>query len=158
MDRVWDVALEGSIPMALFVVALCRRPRRDQATSRLGDWFGKVVSSTSCPLRSIATYLSQWDETTVPATQILGNVLLFFPWGLPAPARWPRFRRPLPMLAAAALIALAIEILQFISAQGRVTSTDDVILAIVGAAAGWLGFRVIAAIASLLPHRGGVRK
>ena len=111
----------------------------------LGDWVLEGRQLDLMPLRSILAYVSQWDETTVPATQIVGNALLFLPFGLLAPARWPRFRRLLPTLGVAAVIAVTIELLQFASAQGRVTSTDDVILAVVGAAAGWLLFRAIAA-------------
>jgi glycopeptide antibiotics resistance protein len=114
----------------------------------LGDWFWEGRQLDLIPLRNILAYVSQWDETTVPATQIVGNALLFLPVGLLAPARWPRFRRLLPTLGVAAVIAVTIELLQLASAQGRVTSTDDVLLAIVGAAAGWLAYRLIAAGAS----------
>ena len=170
MDRVWDVAMEGLIPMALFVVLLASvlvviRLRAGAALPSalfvsavdallagwavglslvtLGDWFGEGRQLDLVPLHSIGAYVSQWDETTVPATQILGNVLLFLPFGLLAPARWPTLRRLLPTVGVAALIAVPIEILQFASAQGRVTSTDDVLLAIVGAAVGWLIYRVL---------------
>jgi hypothetical protein len=178
MDRVWDVFLEGVLPIGAFVLVVTSvlvviRVRaggslRDVgyvsildalligwavglSLVTLGDWFGEGRQLDLMPMRSIWRYLEQWDETTVPATQILGNVLLFFPFGLLAPARWPRFRRPLATLAAGAIIGFVIEVLQFITAQGRVASTDDLILAIVGIAAGWLVFRAVAAIAGQIP-------
>ena len=178
MDRVWDVFLEGLLPMGAFVLVVASvlvviRVRADGTLREvgyisaldalligwiiglslitLGDWFGEGRQLDLVPMRSIWSYLSQWDETTVPATQILGNVLLFFPFGLLAPARWPRFRRPLAMLATGAIIGFIIEALQFITAQGRVASTDDLILAIVGIAAGWLVFHAVAAIAGQIP-------
>jgi glycopeptide antibiotics resistance protein len=95
-------------------------------------------------MRSIWRYLTHWDETTVPATQVLGNVLLFLPFGLLAPVRWARLRRLIATLGAAALLALLVEILQFATGQGRVASSDDVILAVIGAGAGWAVSRALA--------------
>jgi VanZ family protein len=178
MDRVWDVARESLVPIAIFVLVvgtvlflIRRRSGRSirEAVSvsfvdallvswgvglvlvTLGDWHWEGRQLDLVPFRSISAYLSQWNETTVPATQLLGNVLLFLPFGLLAPARFRSLRPPLALLGATVILAVTIEALQFVTAQGRVASTDDVILAVVGAAVGWIANRAITALASGSP-------
>ena len=68
------------------------------------------------------------------ATQLLGNTLLFAPWGFFLPLLWPRFRR-IGILAAMALgLTLLIETTQLFI--GRYVEIDDVLLNFLGAMLG----------------------
>jgi len=69
--------------------------------------------------------------------QNAGNVLLFLPFGALLPVAFNgAFARLWRILAVAAGLAFAIEVLQYLLDVGRVSSTDDVILNTVGAALG----------------------
>ena len=68
------------------------------------------------------------------ATQLLGNTLLFAPWGFCLPLLWPRFRRPWRMIGMALLLTCCIEFTQlFID---RFVEVDDVLLNFLGAMGG----------------------
>lgn len=67
-------------------------------------------------------------------TQLLGNTLLFFPWGFFLPLLWPRFRSLPRMLCMALLLTLTIESTQlFID---RYVEIDDVLLNFLGSMLG----------------------
>ena len=68
------------------------------------------------------------------ATQLLGNTLLFIPWGFFLPLLWPRFRTLRRMLCMALLLTLTIESTQlFIN---RYVEIDDVLLNFLGSMLG----------------------
>ncbi len=77
--------------------------------------------------------------------QLGGNVALFLPLGLLLPIAWRSvFRRLIPTLATGLLLSSAIEIAQATVVSGRVSTTDDVILNVLGTIVGWLLWRVLA--------------
>ncbi len=63
--------------------------------------------------------------------QIGGNLLVFAAFGFAAPVRWRI--RPAAVVAVAALASTVLELTQFVMADGRVTSVDDVLVNAVGA-------------------------
>ena len=63
--------------------------------------------------------------------QIGGNLLVFAPFGFAAPIRWRI--RPATVALLAALASAALETAQYVMADGRVTSVDDVLVNAVGA-------------------------
>ncbi|MGI5126977.1 VanZ family protein [Pseudonocardia sp. CA-107938] len=63
--------------------------------------------------------------------QIGGNLLVFAALGAAAPLRWPLGWR---VVAIAAAGSVAIEVAQYVLAIGRVSSADDVLLNVAGAA------------------------
>lgn len=93
--------------------------------------------------------------TTLPAwiatKQIVGNMLMFLPFGLLMPFYFSRHKF-LKLLGTSALFSILIESLQFtigvlfVGSQYRVVDIDDVILNVVGAIIGF-------ALYSLLPHK-----
>jgi len=97
------------------------------------------------PFSTIAAYFRHVAEGTLDLPTILynmaGNALLLLPTGLLLPAIWPVFRRFWKCLLVCALFSIGIEVIQFLlTAAGlisRTTDIDDVILNILGAAAGY---------------------
>ena len=79
------------------------------------------------PFADLAGHLG----TASAVEQIGGNLLVFAALGAAAPMRWPIGWR---VVALAAAGSVAIEIAQFVLAIGRVSSVDDVLLNVVGAA------------------------
>ncbi len=77
-------------------------------------------------------------------TQLLGNTLLFVPWGFFLPLLWPRFRKPLRMVGMALLLTCFIEGTQlFID---RFVEIDDILLNFLGSMLGagiWWGLHRI---------------
>ena len=67
-------------------------------------------------------------------TQLLGNTLLFMPWGFFLPLLWQRFRRILPMAAMCLALTCVIEFTQLFI--GRTVDVDDLILNFLGSMGG----------------------
>jgi glycopeptide antibiotics resistance protein len=92
-----------------------------------------------------------WGLIRLALADLIGNVLLFMPLGAASALRWPHApaRR---VLLAAALLSTAIELIQGVTATGRMAQTTDVLMNTLGA---WLGWLVIVRVAQL--RRSGTR-
>jgi glycopeptide antibiotics resistance protein len=75
--------------------------------------------------------------------EMLGNVILFIPVGLLAPARWQAMRSFKRVILAGAAFSLLIETLQFALNLGRQPSVTDIIMNTSGATLGWLLFLLL---------------
>lgn len=85
------------------------------------------------PMQTIGPQVQALPEITA-VTQLLGNTLLFAPWGFFLPLLWPRFRHAGRMAAMALGLTLLIETTQlFIN---RYVEIDDVLLNFLGAMLG----------------------
>lgn len=82
-------------------------------------------------------------------SQLLGNAVMFVPFGFLAPLRWPRFDSPVGIFSASGAFSIAIETLQFVLPTGRQSSLTDVIMNVTGAAVGY---------ALMVSIRGAVRR
>jgi hypothetical protein len=88
-----------------------------------------------------------WKALTgeIDATQVVAsygaNILLFVPFGILAPLRWPRLDHAAAVTAGSAMIAAALETLQHFQNAGRITQLDDVIFNALGGLAGWAAVR-----------------
>ena len=85
------------------------------------------------PLQTIHQQLSTID-TDESCTQLLGNTLLFLPWGFFLPLLWRRFRRFLPVAAMCLGLTCFIEFTQLFI--GRTVDVDDLILNFLGSMCG----------------------
>jgi glycopeptide antibiotics resistance protein len=77
------------------------------------------------------------------AINIIGNVVVFIPVGILIPLISVRVRRFRATAILGFTTSLAIEILQFLFAEGRTMDTDDLILNTLGVAIGWGIFMAI---------------
>lgn len=92
------------------------------------------------PFSTIAKQLGTLHKFN-SVTQLLGNTLLFMPWGFCLPLLWERFRRPLRMVGMALLLTCAIECTQlFID---RYFEVDDILLNFAGSMLGAGSWRVL---------------
>ncbi|MEA2551044.1 MAG: hypothetical protein QOE25_813 [Actinomycetota bacterium] len=71
-------------------------------------------------------------------SQLLGNAVMFIPFGLLAPLRWPRLDSPVGIISASLAFSIAIETLQFVLPTGRQSSLTDVVMNATGAVVGYL--------------------
>lgn len=85
------------------------------------------------PLQTIRQQLSTID-TDESRTQLLGNTLLFLPWGFFLPLLWRRFRRLLPVAGMCLGLTCFIEFTQLFI--GRTVDVDDLILNFLGSMCG----------------------
>lgn len=98
------------------------------------------------PFHTIGPQLRALPAIT-SVTQLLGNILLFAPWGFFLPLLWPRLRRPLTLVGMALLLTCSIEFTQlFIN---RFVEVDDVMLNFLGSMLGAGGWRCVH---RLFPH------
>jgi glycopeptide antibiotics resistance protein len=141
------VVLLASLPM---IARLSRDRRRNAVKALICGWLVVLCAATllpaagqrgralePIPLVSIVTMIQSPVDWEVPVVQIGGNILLFVPLGLLLRAM-PAQGTALRAAGVAALVALAIELGQYMLAIGRVAATDDVLLAACGAAVGWV--------------------
>ncbi|MDQ0257537.1 glycopeptide antibiotics resistance protein [Evansella vedderi] len=93
----------------------------------------------------IAVYSPSWVD---PFRILVGNVLLFIPFGFLLPLfveRWKTNDKPVrmfPVVVAAMCLSIAIEINQFVFTY-RVANIDDVILNTTGALIGVIAYRLM---------------
>ncbi len=92
------------------------------------------------PFNEIKRFFTYRDEIGLDAfiINMLGNVLVFSPFGFFVPVIAPRFRRALRMILLTLLLSLVIEIIQLLCRVGSF-DVDDLILNTFG---GWLGYIV----------------
>lgn len=127
MVGILCMALEGqwAAPQDMLQSALSRLPTLEKIHLR--------------PFHTIGPQLAALPSLS-SVTQLLGNILLFAPWGFFLPLLWPRFRRPLRMAGMALALTCFIEFTQlFID---RYVEVDDVMLnflgSMLGAGAWWV--------------------
>ncbi|MDR1961480.1 MAG: VanZ family protein [Gracilibacteraceae bacterium] len=90
------------------------------------------------PLATIAEYsLSIWrGNVIIGISNLMGNLIIFFPFGYICASLFPAMRKLARIMAAAFVFSLAIEICQYIFACGS-ADIDDVILNSLGGLAGF---------------------
>lgn len=113
------------------------------------------------PFETIRQQLStiHLDESR---TQLLGNTLLFMPWGFFLPLLWRKFRSFFPIAGMCALLTCFIEFTQLFI--GRTVDVDDLILNFLGSICGaglwWICSKLFkraggASPTPTDPHQGG---
>jgi glycopeptide antibiotics resistance protein len=103
---------------------------------------GRVV-----PREIFLVPFSDLEEVPNMWAQSLANTLLFVPFGLLLPLKWPAFRSLSTILLVGTVTSITIEAAQYMVGNGRETSSTDVILNALGVLVGYALFR-----ASYLPH------
>ena len=93
----------------------------------------------------------QHDVGDTGLSQLVGNAIMFMPFGFLAPLRWPRLDSFRNVVFAAAAFSLVIEVLQFALPLGRQASVTDVIMNTVG---GGVGYTLMIALRGLVRRRG----
>lgn len=98
----------------------------------------------------LATLAFQLRDGLTPheVRQLVGNVLLFFPLGVYAPALWRPMRSVGALVAAAVALSALVELIQLRLATSygfpvRVADVDDVLLNAAGATLGWLAWQAL---------------
>ena len=89
-------------------------------------------------------------HTDESRTQLLGNTVLFMPWGFFLPLLWKRFRRFLPVAGMCLALTCFIEFTQLFI--GRTVDVDDLLLNFLGS---MLGAGLWRLFSKLFPKAGG---
>jgi hypothetical protein len=145
---VWPLVALATLYLALVGLLLIERTSRRSVGPAIGVAISvaSVVSATLGPGGKVYDSKLRLDPTSdLDGLQILGNIVLFVPFG--GFLALLRVSRPKAILIAAMLSAL-IEVLQFLIIEGRYAATSDVIFNTVGAALGY------AALTLAQPSRG----
>ena len=98
-----------------------------------------IAHTNLTPGASIRLYL---DNASVKQAvlQVGGNIVIGIPFGLLLPSISPRFRGLLRVMLATAFAITLVELTQRFFIEGRSFDVDDIILAVVGAAIGYVPF------------------
>lgn len=125
-------------------------PRHFQPDNFRIDWSSiKSIINSSVnliPFATISRYLRiiSWN---VAINNLIGNVLLFLPFGILLPSIWEKMRKWSIIAITTLLISVTIEVMQLF--LGRRTDIDDVILNVSGAMLGYIMYSMSVKI--LLP-------
>jgi hypothetical protein len=127
------VALQA---MALLIMAVCAAIVLKLTLTPSPASVG-IAHTNLTPGATIKLYL---DNAPVREAilQIGGNIVIGGPFGLLLPSISPRFRGLLRVLVTTAFFITLIELTQHFFIEGRSFDVDDIILAVVGAAIGYL--------------------
>lgn len=126
MAGIMCMVLQGKwqSPAAMLQSALQRLPTLDKIHLR--------------PFHTIGPQIARLPSTD-SLSQLLGNILLFSPWGFFLPLLWPHFRTPLRIIGMSLVLTCTIEFTQlFID---RYVEVDDILLNFLGSMLGtgaWL--------------------
>jgi glycopeptide antibiotics resistance protein len=162
MEQVWRSVrpLLPLIPLGLFLIAVAivllalvrvRRgtPRRTAiygacldvtlAASIISVLILTLPSSHDAPRTVNLVPFSELEHAVgdFGVSQLLGNALMFVPFGFLAPLRWPRVDSLVGVSLASAVFSIVIETLQFVLPTGRQSSLTDVIMNVIGALVGY---------------------
>ncbi len=93
------------------------------------------------PFRTIGSFLGQTKDMDGILVNIIGNIVMFVPWGLGLPLLWKKNQRVGRVLLFCALLPLGIEATQLFI--GRSVDVDDWILNFLGGCLGGLLYVVL---------------
>ncbi len=97
----------------------------------------KPLKPNFIPFRSIYYYLSLKEPVDVAIRNVLGNIILFIPYGLILPVAFQTVHRFSSLFFTILCTSLFFEILQWITKLGSF-DVDDLILNTLGGLLGWL--------------------
>lgn len=100
----------------------------------------KFTAMNLTPFKTISYYL-RGEDTTGTMPNLLGNLLLFVPFGLFLPYLFKIFKRLKVYLLFVFSVSLFLEIIQLVTAYGTF-DVDDLILNVTGALLGFLIYSV----------------
>lgn len=93
------------------------------------------------PFRTIKRYLKYASNPDLIRVNIVGNIVMFIPWGFGLPLLWKRFRPMVKVGLWAFLLPLFIEFCQLFI--GRTVDVDDIILNFMGGVLGGILYALI---------------
>lgn len=111
-----------------------------QAWHRLREGLGVNLM----PFHTIRTYLRHAGNVNILRVNIVGNIVMFVPWGLGLPLLWKKYQSPWKVAALALALPLVIEFVQIF--VGRTVDVDDVILNFAGGLLGGLVYWILRAV------------
>ena len=81
--------------------------------------------------------MEKWDAATylfnirVAVVNIVGNVIMFVPFGAFLPAMWPKLQKAWKAILSGLLVIILVELCQLLTLRGR-CDVDDVLLNMMG--------------------------
>lgn len=113
------------------------------------EGFGRSIERDSynlVPFTEIRRYISAVDQIGAGRVfvNLIGNLVLFLPFGYLLPLLWPKGDRhhPFIMIATIVIFSVFVEAMQFVTKSG-VCDIDDVILNTIGGMLGYLLYRAM---------------
>ncbi len=100
------------------------------------------------PFQTISTYFVHYGMDLF-LVNIVGNIVMFLPWGFGLPLLWKRYQSMGRMWSRALLLPVLIEVVQLF--VGRSVDVDDIILNFLG---GFLGALLYFGLKKLFPGMG----
>ncbi|MCM1090376.1 MAG: VanZ family protein [Butyrivibrio sp.] len=99
-------------------------------------------------IRAFIKYSSGWGGVMI---NIVGNIVMFLPWGLGLPLFWKKYRSFMQLALMSLMLPVCIEFVQLFI--GRSVDIDDVILNFTGAMLGGLVYMILS---KLFPRLGSL--
>lgn len=149
-DLIREVGIWALFAWALMVVTLTFFPM----IIIFYDW---TSGMNLIPLASIRQLLTE-TAPGVAFENIVGNVVLFVPFGLLLPLLFDKVRTSWAVAWRAAVVSISIELLQWVTGA-RATDVDDIILNTAGALVGYAFYRLlVVVVAATTPGKGTLER
>lgn len=107
-----------------------------ETPTKAWDRLKEGIGVNFVPFRTIRNYLKYSSDTDNVVVNILGNILMFVPWGFGLPLLWEKFRSVFKVTFVSFALPIFIEFVQLFI--GRSVDIDDVILNFAGGMIGGL--------------------
>ncbi len=143
MDRTKRIKIVFFIYIAVVVKVIIFKYPWAELQAIMNSWEKDVVlegldSANFTLFKTIRMYIV-YSYMLNSFENLVGNVVVFIPFGFLLPYIQPRCRRFLPLLLNAFVFVLGIEVFQLFSAFGAF-DVDDILLNCIGAALGWVAY------------------
>lgn len=147
----------------LFMLGLLTLTFQNQGLYQLGEGGGIVpralsrlktgIGTNFVPFRTIKRYIRRSLGWGLVMINIVGNIVMFLPWGLGLPLLWKRYQNALKMTLMSFALPFGIEFIQLFI--GRSVDVDDVILNFTGGMLGWLLYLAVTRLFPKLKELAG---
>lgn len=148
-NRIWRADIKREVGMGIFFLyvagLLAMTLVMDAEYGSLSDMVGRAQARISfgeginlIPLRTITGFLKSSTDRDVFLINIVGNIIMFVPWGVGLTMLWKKNRNLLRIILWSAGLPVFIEGMQLF--VGRSVDVDDWILNFIGSFVGGLFF------------------
>jgi glycopeptide antibiotics resistance protein len=103
---------------------------------------GAYTSYNFVPFRTIALFLSDAASLSAAFFNLVGNIILFVPFGFLLPLLWNKMKNALPLFLIALSLSIILELYQLLTNTGQ-CDIDDVILNTTGSMVGFLLYSIL---------------
>lgn len=113
-----------------------------QGDSSISLGFRIAHNSNFIPMKTIFYYLFESDNIIISIKNILGNIIVFMPFGFLLPIATDKINKLKSIVISSLLLSLIFETIQLLTGLGEF-DVDDILLNILGAVIGYMFYHIV---------------